>query len=249
MKKILELVKQENSIIFNGDLMNIYVPKYYFDRGLATYNGKYVNTMGMFIFEITTQEKFSSNKDGAFHTLKLPVKINFDYDSTFKIKRKINKFDSESYVVFSLLKGNIFLDNIYTERKASSCRDFVVGMLHSGSIPNFIKYDDIIKLYLMSMSITNTNLRNTPAIYETIISEICRSKSNIRIPFRKVAGKNANVDMYDYKTTNIKNIASLNSTFSDVTFEDINRSLITSVGKTLNGEKESESPIEKTIKY
>jgi hypothetical protein len=248
--KISSLVKRDNSIVFDGERMNIYIPKSYFQKKLATYNGKFVNTMGVFLFEITTEENFNKGKDGGFHTLKLPVKINFEYDSKYSCKRKIEKFDSDSYEVFILKKGNIFIDNIYREQSAQYCKDFVVSMLHNGNIPNYIPYNEIINLYLDNLKITNVNLNNPALIYEIIISECCRSKNNIKIPFRKIAGKSTETNLFNYKNINIKSIPSLNSTFTDMAFENMNQSIINSVGRSVKGEEEKEtSPIEKTIKY
>lgn len=247
--KIASLERKGNSVIFTGERMHIYIPNYYFEKKLAEYNGKYINTMGIFLFEITSDEKYHQNKDGIFHTLKLPVKMNFEYDSRFSIKRKIQDNDMESYQVFILRKDNIFLDNEYKEQNAQYCKDFVFSMLHNGNIPNIISYDDIIKLYLSNMDITKVKLRNPSVIFEIIISEACRYRKNLKIPFRKVAGRSGNVSMKDYKNINIKQIPSLNSTFADIAFENFSQSVITSVNKTRSGVQETESPIEKTIKY
>lgn len=246
--KISSLERKNNSIIFTGERMHIYIPKSYFEKNLASYNGKYIYTMGIFLFEITSDEKFEKNIDGIFHTLKLPVKINFEYESTFSCKRKINNFEEDSYNVYILGKDNIFIDNVYKEQSADLCKDFV-NALHGGNIPKIISYEEIIKLYLDNIDITKINLRNPSVIFEIIISEVCRHKNNIKTPFRKIIGKNNNVSPYEYKNISIKSIPNLNSTFSDLAFEDLNQSIISSVKKTKTGEKELESPVEKTIKY
>lgn len=246
--KIPTLERKENSIIFTGERMNIYIPKSYFEKKLATYNGKYINTMGIFLFELTTDEKFNKNVNGVFHRLKLPVKINFEYDSTYSCKKKIKNYDEDMYKVFILRKNNIFIDNVFKEKSAALCKDFVTA-LHGGNIPKIISYDEIIQLYLNNISITGTNLRNPSLIFEIIISEVCRQKNNLKIPFRKVAGKDNNVSLLAYKNVNIKSIPNINSTFSDLSFENLNQSIISSVKKTKTGEKELESPVEKTLKY
>lgn len=248
MKKISSLIKKDNSVIFDGERMNIYIPSSYFDRNMANYNGKFINTLGIFLFEITTDNDFKSNKDGIFHKLKLPVKINFEYDDTYKIKKKIDKYAEDSYIVFVVKKGNIFLDNVYREQNANSTQDFI-NALHKGYLPKFIAYDEVIQMYLNNIQITKTNLRNCSMVFETIISECYRSKNNMKIPFRKIAGKTGNVNMYDYQNVNIKRLPSLNSTFADMAFEDVKQSIISSVNKTRSGAKENESPVEKTIKY
>ena len=246
--KISSLERKNNSIIFTGERMHIYIPKNYFDKKLASYNGKFVYSMGIFLFEITTDEKFNKNIDGVFHTLKLPVKINFEYSSTFSCKKKIKNFDEDSYNVFILEKNNIFMDNIYKEQNPQVCKEFM-DALHGGNIPKIVPYNEIIELYLDNINITKMDLRNPSVIFEIIISEVCRYKNNMKIPFRKIIGKDNNISEYEYKNINIKSVPNLNSTFSDLAFEDLKQALISSIKKTKTGEKELESPVEKTIKY
>ena len=52
LNKIPELEQNGNSIIFTGDYLDIYVPRDSFDDGFARYNGNYINTIGIFFFEI-----------------------------------------------------------------------------------------------------------------------------------------------------------------------------------------------------
>ena len=45
MKKFPEFYREGNSIIFDGDYLDIYIPRDSFDSGFARYNGNYVNTI------------------------------------------------------------------------------------------------------------------------------------------------------------------------------------------------------------
>jgi len=79
---------------------------------------------------------------------------------------------------------------------------------------------------------------------------LCRDKKDLTQPFRKEIGKDkAGITQYDYENINLKRLPPLSSTFTAITFEDMNQSLISSIKKNRNGEKEVDSPIEKTIKY
>lgn len=242
------LYEDGEKIKFNGDIMKIYLPKSNFEKKISEYNGNFVNTMGIFLFEVNTFENEEKNKSGFIYTLKLPVVITFQYNDIDSIKTKLKENLSEdSYQVFILKKDDIFMTNKKIEMGIDNCQKFI-KMLHNGNIPSIIPYDEIIKLYLQTLLINDISLNNKSFIYEMIISEACRYSKNLKIPYRKVCNK-PNVLNTDYVNKNIKDIPALSSTYASLAFEDINRSLVASVNRSRNNEKEIESPIEKTIKY
>jgi len=245
------LRREDSRIIFEGDYMEIYVPKDYFKKGIASYNGDKINTMGIFSFIVYTQDEKDKGKEGSIHSLKVPMKIEFDYvDVKTANKKKIKpELKEDDYHVFCLEKGNIFIYNTSSEQTAENSKDFIY-LLHNGNLPSIIPYEDIIKLYIESITLNQVNLNNPAIIFEIIIAELCRDKKDLTQPFRKEIGKDkAGITQYDYENINLKRLPPLSSTFTAITFEDMNQSLISSIKKNRNGEKEVDSPIEKTIKY
>jgi hypothetical protein len=64
-----------------------------------------------------------------------------------------------------------------------------------------------------------------------------------------VIGKDISVSPYDYSMANIRKICQYGSTFTAMTFEDINSMITVSVNRTREKKNEMESPIEKIIKF
>lgn len=238
-----------NAVYYDGDYMEVYIPKNYFDLKIAENNGDKISTMGIFNFIDYIGDKALA-KSGTIHTLKLPMMIMFEYESSFEIKKKLKpELDEEEYIVFCLHNGNMFIDSLSKEISAETSKRFIY-LIHSGKLPNIIPYEDILKMYLESITLNKVSLGNPSVIFELIISELCRSRKDVNIPFRKEISKdNSKVDQYDYRNINLTRLPSINSTFTSITFEDMNQSLISSIKKNRNNEKEIDSPIEKTIKY
>jgi hypothetical protein len=243
------LKKIDNTVFFDGEYMEIYIPKEYFAKGIAEYHGDKISTLGIFNFVIYTQPKDTKNK-GELHLLKLPMEIKFEFNSFHDITTKLQAdLDEDEYRVFELNKGSIFIDNVVKEQSAENSKKFIY-LLHGGKLPKALKYQDIIDLYHESIGLNRVSLNNPSVIFEMIIAELCRYKSNIEVPFRMMIGKdNAKVTEYDYNNINLKKLPSINSTFNAMTFEDINQSIISSIKKTRNKETENPSPVEKIIKY
>jgi len=237
----------DNSIFFNGEFMEIYIPKEYFKWEIAEFQGEYLSTIGIFDFITYLNPKESKNK-GDLHILKLPMTIKFGFSSFHDASLSLSSSrDKEDYTVFELKKGDLFVDNLFKEQSAENTKKFI-SLLHGGKLPSVLKYSDIINLYLDSVSLNHVKLNNVSVIYEMCIAELCRYKGHIDIPFRMVADK-SNISPYDYENINIKKLPSINSTFNAMTFEDVNQSIISSIKKTKNNEQENISPVEKIIKY
>jgi len=230
LAKIKELVRSGNSIVFDGDYLDIYIDSEYFKKGLAEHQGNYIKTMGLFQFEIKTESQERSGKDGTIHTMKYPNSMEFDYTEHFVFNGKLDKDRKNvKYDVFRLTTGNKFFANVHIEQSAVSVKDFIF-MFHSGKMPQFIKYSDIIKLYYDVLNTNKINLKSNSLTYEIIISELCRSKKDIELHYRKSLKNNPSE--YDYVNINLKDIPRINSTFTALTFENIDESIISSVKRT-----------------
>ncbi|AMS01209.1 virion protein [Bacillus phage AR9] len=243
------LKKVDNKIIFDGEYMEVYIPKDYFSKGIASYHGDMVNTLGVFNFMVYTQPKESKNK-GEIHLLKLPMEIKFEFTTYHDISTKLRAdLDKDDYRVFQLEKGSVFIDNVIKEQSAENSKKFIY-LLHGGKLPKSLKYSDIIDLYHESISLNKVKLNNPSVIFELIIAELCRYRNNTEVPFRMMIGKeNAKVSDYDYNNIALKKLPAINSTFNAMTFEDINQAIISSIRKTRNNENENPSPVERIIKY
>lgn len=238
------LKREGDAIKFTGHLMEVYIPKYYFDKKLANFKGDQIETLGIFMFRVT-----SENGTESIHTMKLPMRCSFEFESFYNQNAKLKESTgAEDYTVFVIKNGMTFLDSVRKEKSAANSKDFVFS-LHGGKMPSTIPYPELIQLYIDNLNLNGTKIANPSCILEITIAELSRDMNDISTPFRKTAGSGKETNMNNYKMINIKDLPPLNSTFTALSFEDMDASIITSIKKRRNNEKEQESPVEKVIKY
>lgn len=248
IKKVRELVRSGNSIIFDGEYLDIYLKREYFDKGLAEPRGRFISTYGLFVFEVKTQKQVDEGTSGnRIHTFKFPNKIEFSFTEEFQEDMKLESdAKKERYRIFRLHKGDMFLANVNIEQSAEAVKDFIF-LFHAGKLPNFIEYNDIIKLYYDLLDSNKVNLKSNSLTYELIISELCRYKKDVEIPYRLALDKNPGPN--DYINYNLRALPRLNSTFAALSFENMNDSIVSSIRRTATGGTEKETPLERIIKY
>ena len=86
-------------------------------------------------------------------------------------------------------------------------------------------------------------------IEELILSATYRDKNDLTKKFSNTIGKDpTNVSQFDYKMVSVRQICQFTSTFTGVTFEDIDSMITSSLNRARNKTEEKPSPIEKIIK-
>ncbi|QPI17067.1 virion protein [Staphylococcus phage vB_StaM_SA1] len=247
--KIKEFKRDGNSIVFTGEILDIYIPREQFKKGLSEHRGEYINTYGMFQFEIKTEKQAEEGKQGVLRKMKYPNPIDFNYVENFKFDGKLSdNMDSIQYEVFRLRTGCQFVANVNIEQSAETVKNFLF-LFHAGKLPTFINYNDIIKLHYDVLDSNKVNLKSNSLTYELIIAELCRYKENVETPYRIALNKKQNVGPLDYINYNLKKLPNLNSTFASFTFEGMDDTIVTSIGRTAKGGKEKRSPLEDVMKY
>jgi hypothetical protein len=91
-------------------------------------------------------------------------------------------------------------------------------------------------------------MRVQSALIEGMIGELCRYSEDDTKPFR-LALKDKNVTRDQFIMVNIKDVARLSSVFSAISFEDIKKSLESSVLMTRNNSEQAISPVETVLKF
>lgn len=241
------LVEKDDKIYFNGGKLEIFIPKSYFKNDIAEMYGTFIESLAIFVFKFYEHEDDVKCKT---FQISLPEKISFKFSESEEFEGEVKRgMEIDKYYKFILYSGDEFLNSVNIPKSYKHMEAFV-NLHHTTKIPQTTEYHDILNLYLDSMSINGTSLRMPLGVLEMMISELARDSNNAEIPFRKAIGpKGSKVQPLDYKQISIKNLATINSTFTAITSEDMNRSIISSVNKYRNDGLEVETPIEKTIKY
>ena len=119
-------------------------------------------------------------------------------------------------------------------------------MATGGKIPDTVPYSQRVQLLFDNLDLNGTNLKLPFTLIEIMISELARDSKDLAVPFRiqAAAGKE-----FGYEQISVKELAMNNSTFSALTFEDLNHAIINSVNKTITNSPERDTPVETVVKY
>jgi hypothetical protein len=242
------LEKKENTVYFKGDKLEIYIPKIYFEDEITEELGMKVSTMAIFYF------KYYKSVDSASHKtyqMNLPENITFSYTDKFETKEKLKikgvNTEEDSYKVYVLYANDIFIENTAMVMLPKNTEAFV-KMHHTARIPNDVKYSELLGLYIENMFSNDSNLLVPSTVLELQIGELARYKGNINVPFRR-AINHSKVGELDYVPVSIKDLAYINSTFTGITSEYMDKAITSAVAKSRTDGVERETPIEPVIKY
>lgn len=234
-----------NSIKFNGHYMEIYIPGTYYDTKLAENHGGIINTFGVLTYTVFDNK----SKDIDTGIINLPTMITLSPTETSDEKLHMkNNPDTEpkKYKVCKFYKGDkIMPSNISAD---SSNVEAFINIIFNNRLDGNIPYNKLLDIWQKNLELNNVKLGVSSSNLEIIISEIYRDRHNPNQTFAKVVGKDPKHSQFDYKSANIREICSRNSTFAALTFEDMDAMITTSLNMKNYNKKQVVSPIEKIIK-
>lgn len=231
-------------IYLDAPYCEFYIPMNYFDNGkFAEDLGKIIKTIGIFNVKV-----FSENKEIFNDLLKIPTTIEI-FVNDFEI-RTIDLPGYNEPVLCKVLKyvnGSKIMPSFIIE-DSENAKKFLEFIL-SAKLPSIIPYNESLNLWRKNLELNNTHLSVPSVILELILSGAYRYKKDPTIKFSKIIGQNnTNVTEYDYIMCNIRQICQFTSTFTALTFEDMDTMITSSINRTLNHKKEMPTPVEEIIK-
>lgn len=234
------------SLLFDGEICEVYLPKYYFDNDLAEKYGNVIKTFGIFNFRVFSKEE--GKEKTKLHLNKFASPIHMTPTNVERVTLDLYGQGMEEYIVLKFFKNDTFINSLCVAKNAQDVLKFIT-IITAGKLPSNIPYDKVLEIWLNNLEINGTKLGVSSTILELVISEVYRDRKDISKPFRFRAGSSEKTNMLDYKSVNLKTVANNNSTFTSITFEDPDYAITTSINKLRYNEKETVSPIEKVIKY
>lgn len=231
-------------IYLEAEYAEFYIPKYYFDvtSKFAEDAGNIVKALGVFDVGI-----FESGKLKEMKVLNLPTWIDFfviDYEE--RDVQLPNDSEITPCKVLKYSKGHKMMNSgvIEDSSNVESYLDFVV----KGKVPSIVPYEKSLQIWRKNQALNSANLGVPSVIEELILSVSYRDKTNPGTKFAHVIGKDLNVSQYDYVMNNIRQICQYTSTFTALTFEDLDAMVTTSLNRTRSHGEEAMSPIEDLLK-
>lgn len=232
------------NIIFTGYYMEIYIPETYFETTVAEIEGSTVKTFG--IVQCMVRDK--NDKIIVNETLNLPTNIVLNFSDIYKTKINLYGYEgseAETYRVLKLYNNDVVMANAVNKNSRNS--EKFVKLMIAGKIKN-IDYDKLLQLWHKNLTMNSVNLNVPSTILELIISETYRNPRDPNEKFSKYINRNPKVSRIHYRSANVREICSRNSTFSAITFEDFDRMMTSSLNMNKYNKNQVESPIEKVIK-
>lgn len=238
--------------VFRSDGENIYIdipycefyiPMYYFDTtaGFAEDLNETINVLGLFNVGI-----FENGKLKELKTLNLPTMISIHvYDSELR-EVEMSNHEITQCKVIKYLKGAKVMQSVLFEDDTNS-KNYLKAIT-SGKLPSIIPYSKALEIWKKNQIVNGVNFGMSSLYLELILSVMYRNPNDLSQKFSKIAS-NPNIGDYDYSTASIRQICQYNSTFTALTFEDIDSMITTSLNKSREKVKETESPVEQIIKF
>ena len=118
-----------------------------------------------------------------------------------------------------------------------------------GKVPTSIPYSKTLHVWKENQELSDVDFGVPSIIEEVILSVAYRYKKDTSYKFAKIIGKpNSQVSEYDYSMASIRQVCQYASTFSAITFEDMDSMITASVNREREKKTESDSPVEKLFK-
>lgn len=233
---------KDGFLYLKAEYAEFYIPKDYLDNGWAKELAETIETFAVFnvgIFEKGALKEIT--------LLKIPCTMQFYmYDK----ENRVLDFEGSpntQCIVLKYVKGQKVMEDAIIEDSANVAT--YLDMILKGKLPSTIPYDKSLELWMSNLELNHVSFGVPSTTLEMILAVCYRYKDDISKKFASIAGKNPDISMHDYIMASIRKICQYGSTFTGMTFEDINSMITTSVNRTRDKKEEMESPIEKIIKY
>lgn len=242
----MDYFKADNKFIYlEAPRAEFYIPEYYFEGtgDFAKDNGSQIKTIGL--FEVGF---FEGDKLIEYRILNLPTWIDLFVNDSETREISLPRMDKpDKFRVLHYNKGNkiMYADIIENSTNVESFLYFVT----KGKVPNLIPYEEAINVWRKNQELNSIHLGVPSIIEELVLATSYRYKKDPSIKFAQIIGDDKNnVSQYDYTMNNIRQICQYASTFTAMTFEDIDSMITTSLNRTRNKSSEAYSPVEILLK-
>ena len=239
------LEKKDNKLIFTGEYMEAYVLDKLFKKNLNEVVGEDVDLFGLFNYRVSNK-KGEIDPKSKLYTFNFPSKIVTKPTSIETAELELLPgCGVQKYRVLKYYNGDAMMECLQVVKSITNV-ETLVNMFLSASIPNTIPYEKLPEVFMTGLFINGETGNVNASTISVYISELNRYKKDTSIPFRKIAGK-GNCSSYDYVPANVRSVCANNSTFSALTFEDIDTMMVYSINKKRYNKPQNASPIEQII--
>lgn len=223
-----------------GKKLVFYVPEKLFDTSCATIDGQYIDLLGAINYSVMPEN--STDYAKKVKTLNFPYMFTTKPGSIIKVSdfKITENIDPENYRL--LIYTDNTVDEVISSTKVPQDITYVEYFLRlfvlTGKIPKTIPVNKLHEYFLDNIKYSGNNYKVSAQLFGVLLSEFCRSKNDISIPFRLDKPKNRDMTYYD--TLPISKTPKYNGPFNSITSENWDESLM---GAMLNTDSKG-SPLE-----
>lgn len=231
----------DNGKIYTNEHLEIYIPKDYFDSGMAVNHGATVETFG-----IGFCRTLDGEKPNELQLFDVPVNTELvvynSRNDVVKAKGRLVEVLALEY----LPKSHVMHQSLPKGREVANA---FLGAVMGGKLPNTIYYPSIIDIWWENLEISGISYKVPSSILEMIPAATYRDPNNPKRRYGQLYGSQDAPTGYDYETANVRNVVKQLSTFSGMVFEDVGNMISNGVLNSEKGIEEPVSPLEKIIHY
>lgn len=223
-----------------------YIPLDYFSGNVQSFAEDRGQTMHVFgVFNVAFFDE--SNKLIEMRLMNLPtwIDINVNESTTGDVKL-LGDTTPTRCKILKYMKGAKIMPS--TVIKDSSNAETFLSLVTKGSIPHAVPYNKAKTIWQKNLDLNDAHLGVPSVILELILSASYRYAKNPILKFAYAYGDNPSLTMYDYVMNSVRQICQNTSTYTAITFEDIDSMMIASVNRTTHKKTELQSPVEELLK-
>ena len=234
---------KSNTYVCSCAKINVFVPKYYFDKELAVPMGDIIQTLGIIYLEAFA----SDTSKPETYKISMPLSLELKFtDSHTEIRQFKDMSSKDEFVVYTTYKNDIVLNKSTHIVNYSSTKLFLDSLMQA-KLPENIEYSKIVDMIKANAAMNNMNLGVPSLIIEIMVSELMRDSRDNTIPYRVVAGKTGSE--FGYEAVKIKDIPNLSSVFAGLSFENVNEAIMNGLTTSKNNKDQKVSPTEQVLYY
>ena len=136
------------------------------------------------------------------------------------------------------MRAGLFKDDNYSK--------WFLNLILSGKLGKMVPYSQLLSVWRKNQELNGVNFGVSSLYLELILSKMFRNPNKLSDEFATIADE---VGDYDYVNVSIRQVCQYSSTFTALTFEDMDSMITASLNRSMEHVKEVDSPLEQIIKY
>jgi hypothetical protein len=233
--------EEQDKLIFNGGKNKeflAYVPEKYFERNVAEVNGEYIEIMGIFDYTVEDSE---TGKNIGLYPFRFPTMFTTKPYRVDKVKgiQLIKTMEPSDYRILRYQDGDEIAVSTSVVQSVANAEKFMNLWFILGYIINTIPYDKLYEYMVDNLALNGSSYGLNAQMLGVPFSELCRSKDDIKIPFRLSKSK----DMNNYKSVSVKQVSKLLSPYTALISEDFDESVL----YAMMNDTPKDTPLEKIL--